>query len=481
MRFVSLSLAPVVIAVIATMMTVSLAADEIPVVDGKPQDLVSETVDKTDGDQASLAIRRAAGREHLAQLSDEQRYDEAAAVALQILRLTQEEYGDDARQVIDPLLDLAEVQYYGAELAAAERNLSAAVMLIERYAGPLSAELIEPLTTLGEIYNESGLYDKATQTFNRALRLNHVNQGFTNFDQFPIMDGLTVSHTSLNDIDEATFYQESQLEIQQRRLGTDNPETAPAYFKLARWYSRTNRFDEAILTYQKADRVVREALGKDSPERAEGLSGLALVYQQIGNRSASSSILRKALQLIEESPENDPLRRASILIALGDNLTREGRFSMAKDQYAAAWQALPDDDTGAEHRESYFGRSVRLEGNFFPQYAHRARGRSADELKTGSILIDYSIDTKGRVTDSSVVESNPQGLMDKSFLSIYRRSLFRPRYNDGGAQLSDGLLARHEFWYVSDKKSADTDADSDADSSAKPKQNRGKLSYPGDD
>jgi len=480
MKFVSLSLAPIAITVIAAMMTVSIAADEIPAVDSEPQDLISETVDETDDDQASLSTRRAAGREHLARLSDEQRYDEAAAVALQILRLTQEEYGEDARQVIDPLLNLAEVQHYGAEFTAAEQNLSAAVMLIERYAGPLSAELIEPLTTLGEIYNESGLYDKAVQTFNRALRLNHVNQGFTNFEQFPIMDGLTVSHSSLNDSDEATFYQESQLEIQQRRLGTGNPETAPAYFKLARWYSRTNRYDEAILTYQKADRVVREALGKNSPERAEGLSGLALVYQQIGNRSASSSILRKALQLIEESPENDPLRRASILVALGDNLTREGRFSMAKDQYAAAWQALPDDDTGAESREFYFSRTVRLEGNFFPQYARRARGRSADELRTGSILIDYSIDTKGRVTDSSVVESNPQGLMDQSFLSIYRRSLFRPRFNDGVAQFSDGLLAKHEFWYVSNKTSADTDADddSDADSSAKPKRNRGKLSYP---
>jgi len=480
MKFVSLSLAPIAITVIAAMMAVSIAADEIPAVDSEPQDLISETVDETDDDQASLSTRRAAGREHLARLSDEQRYDEAAAVALQILRLTQEEYGEDARQVIDPLLNLAEVQHYGAEFTAAEQNLSAAVMLIERYAGPLSAELIEPLTTLGEIYNESGLYDKAVQTFNRALRLNHVNQGFTNFEQFPIMDGLTVSHSSLNDSDEATFYQESQLEIQQRRLGTGNPETAPAYFKLARWYSRTNRYDEAILTYQKADRVVREALGKNSPERAEGLSGLALVYQQIGNRSASSSILRKALQLIEESPENDPLRRASILVALGDNLTREGRFSMAKDQYAAAWQALPDDDTGAESREFYFSRTVRLEGNFFPQYARRARGRSADELRTGSILIDYSIDTKGRVTDSSVVESNPQGLMDQSFLSIYRRSLFRPRFNDGVAQFSDGLLAKHEFWYVSNKTSADTDADddSDADSSAKPKRNRGKLSYP---
>ena len=154
---------------------------------------------------------------------------------------------------------------------------------------------------------------------------------------------------------------------------------------------------------------------------------------------------------------------------------------MAKDQYAAAWQALPDNDTGAERSDFYFGRTVRLEGNFFPQYARRARGRSRDELRTGSILIDYSIDTKGRVTDSSVVESDPQGLMDESFLSIYRRSLFRPRYNDGVAQLSDGLLARHEFWYVSNKISADDDDDSDADSNAKAQQSRGKLSYPGDD
>ena len=66
-------------------------------------------------------------------------------------------------------------------------------MLIERYAGPLSIDLIEPLTALGGIYNESGLYEEATQAFDRALRLNHINLGFTNFDQFPIMDGLTAT------------------------------------------------------------------------------------------------------------------------------------------------------------------------------------------------------------------------------------------------------------------------------------------------
>ena len=477
MRFVSLIAA----ATVAALLTGSLAAEDVVVADSVPQEPGEETAEETGTDGISFATRLESARKRLVQLSDEQRYDEAEPVALQILRLTQEGFGEDAQQIIEPLLDLAAVQINGANLTTAEQNLSAAIKLIEQYDGPLSAELIGPLTTLGEIYNRSGLYDKAAQTFDRALRLNHVNMGFTNFEQFPIMDGLTDSYMSQQDIDEATFYQSSQLEIQQRRLGIDNHETAPGYYKLARWYSRINRYDEAILTYQKADRVVREALGNDSPERTEGLQGLALVYQKFGNRSASSSILRKALKLVEESPENDPLRRASLHVAIGDNLVREGRFSTALGQYAAAWEALPDNDTGTELREFYFNRTVRLEGNLFPQYANRARGRAPGELKTGSILVDYSISAKGRVKDPSVVESYPPGLMDRSFLSIYRRSLFRPHLVDGVAQTKDGLLARHEFYYVADQEPDDPDNDADNDDDDRPKPNRGKLSYPDSD
>ncbi len=455
------------------MTTGSFADDEVPVIDNEP----SDSLDETNTVQASLATRRAAGREHLTQLNNEQRYDEAAGAALQILRLTQEEYGQDAQQVIDPLIGLAEAQRNDAQTTAAEQNLSAAIMLIERYAGPLSANLIEPLTTLGEIYNEAGLFEKATQSFDRALRLNHVNLGFTNFDQFPIMDGLTNSHTSLDNIDEATFYQESQLEIQQRRLGIDNPETAHAYYKLARWYNRIHRYEDAVLTYQKANRVVSRALGDDSLERVEGLQGLALVYQQVGNRSAARSTLRKALQLIEESPDNDPLRRAGVLVSLGDSLTREGKFKTANDLYIAAWQALPDDEVGAERREFYFDKPVRLEGNLFPKYARRARGKPPEELRTGSVLIDFTIDTRGRVTNPSIIESNPPELMDRSFLTIYRQSLYRPRYVDGVAEISGAQLARHEFYYAGDT----TATEDNSDTLTKPERSQGKLKYPGAD
>lgn len=440
-------------------------------------------------DSATLTALRVTATEQLDQLNDEERYDESADVALKIVRLTQEEFGNDARQVIRPLMALARAQRNGRKLATAEINVSSAIAIIEKHDGSLSAELVEPLTMLAELHNESGRYEKAIQTFDRALRLNHVNLGFTNFDQFPIMDGLTGSYLSLNKFEEATFYQKSQLEIQQRRLGIDDPETTRAYFKLGRWYSRMNMFDDAILAFQKADRIVRKGLGKSSPARVEGLQGLALVYQKIGNRGLASSVLRKALQLIEESPENDPFSRAQILVALGDSLTREGKLSSAEGRYANAWKALPDDASGLADREFYFGNPVRLEGNLFPRYQRGARGRPARSLKSGSIVIDYSVDARGRVTDASVAESDPPGLMDRSFLSIYRKSLFRPRYVDGAAQASENLLAKHEFFYLRGKETsgdqssgrADDQSDGDSDTDDTRSRERGKLSYPAGD
>lgn len=464
-------------AAIASMAIHSLAAEESLPSESDAPNSAEESISTPAVEKPTFADRRAAASEHLARLSDEERHDEAIGVALQILRLTQEEFGEDAPEVIDPLVELAVTQRNVADLSTAALNLSTAITLIERYRGPLSAELIVPLTTLGEIYNESGLYDDAIQTFDKALRLNHVNDGFTNFDQFPIMDGLTASHMSQNDLQEATFYQKAQLEIQQRRLGIDNPDTAPAYYKLARWYNRIYHYDDAMLTYQKADRVVRNALGHDSPKRAEGLQGLALVYQNLGSGTQSSRMLRKALQLVEESPDDDPQQRASILVALGDSLTREGKFSTAQDRYVTAWHILPDDAKGDERRSFYFNRSVRLEGSPYPRYARRARGRPVDSLSTGSILVDYSIDTHGRVTNTSVIESDPPGLMDRSFLLVYRRSLFRPHYADGAARSIDGRRLEHKFFYIK----GDSVSDDDADDATKPSQKRGKLSYPGND
>jgi hypothetical protein len=133
MRAVSL----IASATVAALLTGSLAAEDIAVADSTPQEPANKTVEETATGGNSVENRIQSARKRLAQLSDEQRYDEAEAVALQILRLTQKEFGEDAEQVIEPLLDLAAVQINGANLATAEQNLSAAIRLIEQYNGPL--------------------------------------------------------------------------------------------------------------------------------------------------------------------------------------------------------------------------------------------------------------------------------------------------------------------------------------------------------
>jgi len=427
-------------------------------------------------DPETRAATRAAARARLTRLTGERRYDEATAAAQQVLRLTRQDFGPEAPEVIDPLIALADAQWRGGQIKPAEQNLLAGMALINRHAGPLAPDLIEPLTTLGRLQLQAERYDEAVQTFEQALRLNHVNLGFTNFDQLPIMDDLAESYLSLDNVDEATFLQTSKLEIQQRRLGIDNPETAPAYHKLARWYRRVMMYEESILMYQRADRVIREALGDASPERADGLQGLALVFEESGNPSMATSTLRKALRLVAAAPEDDPLRRASVLVALGDSLIRNGSYREADAQYIAAWNALPDDEAGAAQRARYFSGPVRLAGNEFPRYARGARRSPPDRIATGTALVGYAVDTRGRVTDARVIESDPPGLMDRNYLSIYRISVFRPHYVDGVARNSDEQLVHHEFRYATADR-RDATADTGKDTRGK---DTGKLSYPDD-
>ena len=65
-----------------------------------------------------------------------------------------------------------------------------------------------------------------------------MNEGFYNFDQFKMHDGLTESYVGLDDMEQANFYQESQLEIRQRESGQRDPAIVPGLYKLAEWYRR---------------------------------------------------------------------------------------------------------------------------------------------------------------------------------------------------------------------------------------------------
>jgi len=402
--------------------------------------------------------------------------DEAATAALTVAELTQERFGIDSAETATPLVNLAVMQSQTGNLTAAEQNYRAAIAVMERHEGMLSSRLINPLSGLGHTYNRAGMYEQAIKSFDRALRLNHIDMGFTNFEQFGIQDGLTQSYVGLSDYDEANFYQESQLEIYQRKFGRDDPQIVPAMYKLAEWYSRSGNLEESALTYRGADRILRENESETSAGRADALMGLARLYERQGNRPAAASTLRKGVKILDASPEPDRLRRATVRVALGDLYTRESRFGAANEEYVAAWADLSSSEDYLDRRDYYFELPVRLGGGPFPKLARNTRGKTAADLRDGYVEIRYSVDVKGLANDVVVVESDPPDVMDLSLKTTYERSVYRPRFVDGASAPTENLLARHEFRYAVEVVTTP----GDAGELPRPEPKRGRLDRPGD-
>ncbi|MBL8200300.1 MAG: TonB family protein [Chromatiales bacterium] len=418
---------------------------------------------------APVAAERAAAEERYQRLIAEDRNAEAAAAAVEVVNLTAQLHGTDSIELAGPLTNLATAQLRNGDLREAEANYQLAIALLEKREGFLSARLVDPLTGLGEAYVRSEQYALATQAYERALRVNHVNEGFYNLEQIRIRDGLTEGYLGQQDLEKANFHQEAQIYVQQRKLGRDNPELVGPLTKLGRWYDRSGQTEAARLVYQGAARIVQKTGGEDSPDMVEPLLAIAETYRQQAllppdpesNQSPetllplSGMMLRKALGIVEKQSPPDPESRARILVKLGDLYLMWGKQNTAADRYREAWQALSADPALEARRDEFFAKPVRIMGPLppaiFPVPPRKAPPPAPKDLEPGYVVVRFNVDQLGRVSDATVVESDPANLLEERVRATAKNTLFRPRYVDGAAVATSGLVFRHEFRYAPKK------------------------------
>ena len=427
-----------------------LIADPAITVDGplRPADMTEGIAEpEIESVTAAQNLRRAT-YERMVRLLKEKRYPEAKAAAQAVVTLTEQEAGPDSLKLASPLDNLATTQMLNGDLVDAVNNYQRSIALIKQAEGMLSPRLVNPYIGLGATFNRAELYEKAEETYLNALRINHVNEGFYNLGQIRIRDGLTETFIGLDDFEEADFHQTIQLEISQRRFGEDNPEVAPAMYKLARWYERAGLMEEARYTYQRAQSVIRRSVGKDSPEMIAALEGLAGTYERQGLLGESAGRLKKALKIVESQPEIDRPKQAELLVRLGDLFMGSGQEDTANANYERAWQALSQDPPYEDLLQRYFADPVRVAGLGWGMLRYGPGVRSdGPDLLEGFVLVRYDVDTDGRTEAITIIESEPQDLMDKRVTTALKRSYFRPRYRDGIAAVAEGQLYRHDFRY----------------------------------
>ena len=166
---------------------------------------------------------RVAAFQRMNELMQEGRYEEASAAARRALSLSEQAFGGDDIRLVAALNNYATSLMLSNDLIGAEQNYQRSLALVERLEGMLSPRLINIFIGLGATYNRAKLYEQGTEAFERALRINHVNEGFYNFEQFKIRDGLTEANIGVEELEEANFQQEIQVEIQQAKTGRRQP------------------------------------------------------------------------------------------------------------------------------------------------------------------------------------------------------------------------------------------------------------------
>jgi TonB family protein len=350
----------------------------------------------------------------------------ASALAEDLLRQTEAEFGPESEMLADTHLKVAAVESRNREFEAAEQNALRAIDIYQSVGGPYYERLIEPYVVLGDNYQANSDYVSALSSYNEARTISRRVFGLLNEGQIEIIDRMTESAMGLNQFEEAANMQREALTLVERTHEPQSPEALEAVYKYAAWLRRNNQFTSERMQYARADRIIREHYGDESlllvrPLRERANSWRVQGYEE----NIGISGLRNALELLENHPE--PLMTAEVYRDLGDWDVAFSKLASDGSAYLVAWDLLGEIENGDEIREEWFEPMTPV-----IRAPLSLRGLTMDpNAPTGNVIVRFTVDTTGRTSDIVIVESNPPGLKDDAVTRQIRQSRFRPMIRDG--------------------------------------------------
>jgi len=222
-----------------TVVSQAATADSVPVTEqdteAELQDVgpsADRSTDEITADQLNAEFMR------VRILLAERAFDEADSVAKRAIELAIRLKGPRSDEMAKALTNLGVVQHYTKQYDAAQQNFQAAVEIIEDIEDRLNSQLVNPLQGLAAAQLESGRPDLASNTYNRAVHVTHVNEGPHNLDQLELLESLEGVHVRLGLTEEADDIQETIYALNTRHYENGTLEVIPALMKRARWQPR---------------------------------------------------------------------------------------------------------------------------------------------------------------------------------------------------------------------------------------------------
>jgi tetratricopeptide (TPR) repeat protein len=151
--------------------------------------------------------------------------------------------------------------------------------------------------------------------------------------------------------DEAIPIAQEALELAERVVGPDHPDTSAVVFLLAELYRSTGDYAKAEPLFQRALKIDEKALGPDHPQTATILNNLAELYHSTGDYAKAEPLFQRALQIDEKALGPDHLGTATDLNNLALLYYSLGDYAKAEPLYQRALK-INEKALGPDHPDT---------------------------------------------------------------------------------------------------------------------------------
>ena len=258
------------------------------------------------------------------------RYAEAAKVAKEALKVTEDTFGPGHPAVATSLTLLGQVYQAQGKPAEAEPLFKRALAIHEKALGPDHPTVGTSLNNLADVYRAQGKYAEAEPMFKRALAIYEKALGPENPEVATTLNNLAAVYLAQGKYTEAEPMFKRALAIREKALGPAHPKVAESLNNLALLYYSQGKYAEAELLYKRALAVQEKALGPEHPEVATALNNLAQLYQAQGEYAAAEPLFKRALAIAEKTLGPEHPNVATLLESMAMIYVETGRQDEGK-------------------------------------------------------------------------------------------------------------------------------------------------------
>jgi tetratricopeptide (TPR) repeat protein len=201
---------------------------------------------------------------------------------------------------------------------------------------------------LGQCLRMTGAYTEARPFFERVLEIRQKVLGEDHPDTAQSLNALANLLSDQGSYQEARSLYERALAIYEKVLGEDHPDTASSLNNLALLLEAQGFYQEARPLFQRALAIREKVLGEDHPDTAASLNNLALLLEAQGFYQEARPLFQRALVIREKVLGEDHPDTATSLNNLAILLFEQGNYQEARPLYERAL-AIQEKVLGEEH------------------------------------------------------------------------------------------------------------------------------------